>query len=448
MLPAGTDRPVRLGELTVRVPPAKRDIVVTVAPYHAAGDGVTLNTAAIQQALDDCDAASRVVIPAGTFLTGALRMHSGSELHVAAGATLQGSADPADYEPRVWSRFEGVERLCYASLITIGTLDHAAGFTTRDVRISGPGTIRGGGAALARAETEAERARIADQLAAMADYIATCENEDTVPARARGRLVTIANAEHVRLCGPSFVDGPSWNLHLIYSRDVVTHGCAIASRGVWNGDGWDPDSSENCVLFDTRFDTGDDIVAIKSGKNPEGNTIGRPTRHVRIFDCSSTGGHGIAIGSEMSGGVEDVRIWDCDLSRSLYGVHIKGTPKRGGYVREVDVRDCTVAAITVHAVTYNDDGEAGPGQPVFERFRFERVHALGRQWRGDDAGRAVPAVLLVGFDEPGHEVRDVTLRDVTLGGVDGGSGTMELSHVAGLTMERVAAGANPTTKVD
>ena len=86
--------------------------------------------------------------------------------------------------------------------------------------------------------------------------------------------------------------------------------------------------------------TGDDAVAIKSGKNPEGNEINRPCAHIRVFDCRSDCGHGICIGSEMSGGVEDVQIWDCDLANSLSGIEIKATPKRGGYVRGVTVRDC------------------------------------------------------------------------------------------------------------
>ncbi|OZG67487.1 glycosyl hydrolase family 28 protein [Bifidobacterium eulemuris] len=437
---------IRLAEGSFRTETVKRDIDVSRPPYNAVGDGVTMNTRAIQQALDDCDASSRVVIPAGVFLTGALTMHSESELHVKAGGVVQGSVDPSDYEPRVWSRFEGVERECYASLVNIGVLDHTAGPTTHDVRLSGEGAIRGGGARLMRATIDRERVRMGGELDGMADYIAACENEDTVPARARGRLISICNAERVELAGLAFEDGPGWNIHCVYSRHVVTHGAMIRSCGVWNGDGWDPDSSEDCVLFDTTFDTGDDMVAIKSGKNPEGNRINRPTRRVRIFSCSALGGHGIAIGSEISGGVEDVRIWDVDLARSRYGIHIKATAKRGGYVRDVSVRDSTVAAVTIHSVSYNDDGESGPDQPYFERFRFERLHALGRYW-GETADDVYPstAVLVKGFDKPGHEARDIVFKDVTLGGVDGGCGRVELCDCAGVVFDRVDAASNPVT---
>ena len=432
----------------------KRDIDVTQAPYCAVGDGATLNTAAIQQALDDCDKDSRVVIPSGVFLTGALRMHSDSELHVRAGGVVQGSADPRDYEPRVWSRFEGVERECYASLINIGYLDHSAGYTTSNVRISGEGSVIGGGAALMRACIDAERQRMLAELdergrAELNAYIATCENGDTVFARCRGRLVNISNAENVELSGVTFADGPSWNIHPIYSRRIITHGCSIRSRSVWNGDGWDPDSSEDCTLFDTLFDTGDDMVAIKSGKNPEGNAIGRPARRVRVFSCKSLGGHGIALGSEMSGGIAEVRIWDTSIATSRCGVNIKGTPKRGGYVRNVTVLDSNVAAVTIHSVGYNDDGKPGPDQPVFEHYRFERLRILGRYW-GETSDRRYPstAVLVKGFDKPGHEIRDIVFKDCTLGGVENGSGRIELCDCADVRFEGLVAGANPVADVD
>lgn len=143
---------------------------------------------------------------------------------------------------------------------------------------------------------------------------------------------------------------------MIYCDDIQTDHCTFVSEGVWNGDGWDPDSSTNCTLFASEFSTGDDAVAIKSGKNPEGNEINRPCAHIRVFDCRNDCGHGICIGSEMSGGVEDVQIWDCDLANSLSGIEIKATPKRGGYVRGVTVRDCITPRVMLHSVPYNDDG--------------------------------------------------------------------------------------------
>lgn len=202
---------------------------------------------------------------------------------------------------------------------------------------------------------------------------------------------------------------------MIYSRDIITDHCVFRSEGVWNGDGWDPDSCEDCTLFACQFSTGDDAVAIKAGKNPEGNTIARPTRHIRIFDCVSEFGHGFTIGSEMSGGVEDVRIWDCDLGHAMNGFEIKATPKRGGYVRDIHVLDCTAARVLMHTVGYNDDGIPASELPVFEQCSFERVRILGQSLQPDGTMISCPAIELCGFDCPGHEIRSILFSDCVLG---------------------------------
>lgn len=440
--------PEALAAATFRTAVVKRMIDVTAAPYHAIGDGRTINTDAIQRALDDCGQDEAVLIPAGVFLTGALRMRSHSELVLAEDATLQGSTDPRDYEPRVKARFEGLEMECYASLITVGELDHTVGCTTEDVTIRGKGSILGGGAELMHRVIDSERIRLRDELARLGEAIHEYENANTIPGRVRPRLIDVNNTRGFTLDGLTVGRSSSWNIHMTYCEQVVTCGCTFESVGVWNGDGWDPDSSEDCVLFDCRFHTGDDMVAIKSGKNPEGNAIGRPTSHVRIFGCSSSSGHGVAIGSEMSGGVEDIRIWDCDFAACRYGIHIKGTAKRGGYVRDVTVRDCAIAAITIHAVSYNDDGEGSGSAPMFERYRFERLDVLGRLRTENGSDRPTTAILIRGFDDPEHWVRDVTLRDIRLGAVPDGSGRIELANCRDVRMDGVSAVGVVTTKVD
>ena len=331
-----------VGAAKVRTRRPIRRLDVTQAPYFAKGDGATLNTAAIQRAIDDCSAEECVYLPAGVYRTGALRLHSRMALCVAEGAVLQGTQTIADYEPRIPSRFEGIEGMCYSSLLNMGSLDHDAGPNCEDVLIYGGGTIAGGGSVLARRIIEDERVRLKEYLARLGDKVLECENLDTIPGRVRGRLINMSNCRNIRVTGLTLADGPCWNVHMVYSDHIVTDHCTFRSEGVWNGDGWNPDSSEDCTLFACQFYTGDDAVAIKSGKNPEGNLINRPTRRIRVFDCVSHFGHGITIGSEMSGGVEDVRVWDCDLGRAMYGLEIKGTKKRGGYVRDAQIMySCT-----------------------------------------------------------------------------------------------------------
>ncbi len=390
--------------------------VLNVEAFGAVGDGKTKNTAALQSAIDRCGPEEEVYLPAGIFLTGALTLHSSMKLHLAEGAVLQGTENPEDYLPKIPSRFEGVEQECYQSLLNLGKMDHAAGPSCRDVWIYGKGTISGGGQQLALNIIETERELLKDYLASLGDKIKECENDHTIPGRARGRLINLSNCENVRISGLTLQNGPSWNVHMLYSRGIVTDHCIFRSKDVWNGDGWDPDSSEDCTLFACEFHTGDDSVAIKSGKNPEGNVINRPTRNIRVFDCRSEYGLGVAIGSEMSGGVENVKIWDCDLEHSLYGIQIKGTKKRGGYVKNVSVQDCVLSRFLCCAVLYNDDGEGSPVPPVFSDISCSRVHLTGwarNYWEPEL--HAMPGIDLSGFDVPGYEAHDISFHHCTMG---------------------------------
>ncbi len=397
----------------ISTPLPRRRIDVTKAPYNANGDGQTINTASLQQAFDDCPAGGCVYFPAGIYLTGALRLHSDMELYLDENAVIQGTADPADYLPRIHSRFEGTEMECYQSLLNLGELDHTSGPNCKNVIIHGKGTIRGGGFPLAWATIQAEKELLKDYLVANAAYVATCENDNTIPGRVRGRLINMSNCSNIRISGLTLADSASWNLHMVYSENIITDHCTFNSKGTWNGDGWDPDSSENCTLFACVFNTEDDSVAIKSGKNPEGNIINRPTRHIRIFDCYSSFGHGLCIGSEMSGGVEDVKIWDCDLAHSMVGIQVKGTKKRGGYVRGLYVQDCIVPCLLAVSVGYNDDGIAAPEPPIFKNFTYERVTVTGKSLL--DGWTDCKAIELTGFDEA-HPVRNVLFKDVNITG--------------------------------
>jgi len=329
---------------------------VTKAPYMAAGDGNVMDTQAVQRAIDDCRAGDVVYFPAGIYKTGALRLHSNMELYLEEGAILQGTDNPKDYLPRIWSRFEGTELSCYSSLLNMGSLDHKSGPNCENILIRGKGTIASGGRILAERVIASETERLKDELAALGDQIREYEKPETIPGRVRPRLINISNCKNVRISGVTLKNGASWNVHMTYSDGIVTDHCRFYSEDVWNGDGWDPDSSSNCTIFGCVFYTGDDSVAVKSGKNLEENEIGRPSRNIKIFDCRCAFGHGITIGSEMSGGVEDIKIWDCDMGDSLCGIEIKGTEKRGGYVRNVQVMDCRVSRLLFHSVGYNDDG--------------------------------------------------------------------------------------------
>lgn len=429
-----------VGKISAKTGLPKERIDISKPPYNATGDGKTLNTKAIQKAIDDCGENQCVYIPEGDFMTGSLFLHSDMELYLEKGAILHGTVEVKDYAPKIKSRFEGIEMMCYASLINIGELDRSKGITCKNVKISGFGEIRGGGSALSDNVIAVEMVLMKDEMEALGEKIKECETPWTIPGRARPRLINVSCAKNVEITGIKIAYAPCWNVHMIYSDNVVTYGCTFESKGVHNGDGWDPDSSENCTIFGCEFYTGDDSVAIKSGKNPEGNVINRPSKHIRVFDCISHMGHGITIGSEMSGGIEDVKIWNCDVNNSMFGIEIKGTKKRGGYVKNVSVRNCSVGRLIFHSVGYNDDGIGAPTPPEFADCTFEDITISAVKQEKDGSLTPCEAIEVAGFDEEGYEVKNVKFKNIYL---DNGKSTQRqtlyLQCCKGVSFENICA---------
>ncbi|MDP4291612.1 MAG: glycoside hydrolase family 28 protein, partial [Bacteroidota bacterium] len=351
--------------------------------FGAKGDGVTLNTVFIQKAIDQCPAGGTVLIPKGVFLSGALFLKSHMTLLIDAGGELKGSTNESDYRPFINNRFEGWEMKTYASLLNAGTMNRKGGFSVEQLSIRGEGTITGGGTPLANKMIEKDG------------------------LRSRGRLICLMNCRDVEIQGLQIRNSPCWTIHYIYSKGITCHDLNIVSTA-HNGDGLDPDSSDDSYILNCTFSTGDDCIAIKSGKNPEGFFVAKPTRNVRIADCNFIKGHGISIGSEMSGGVSDVLVQDCKAGNLLNGMQIKGTKERGGYVKNVTVADCQLLKITVlTALNYNNDGDAAPEVPTFENYVFRNI----------DLSKASPnetVMIINGFKGVPHHLKNLTFTDITL----------------------------------
>ncbi len=440
-----------VGEVTTKPNPTVID--VTKSPYNAVGDGVTLNTKSIQKAINDCKKGERVYIPKGVFLTGALDLRSDMELFVEKDAILQGTTNCADYLPKVNSRFEGHEMKCYRSLINIGTMTREKVYNCKNVVIRGGGTICGGGYELATNIIETERELLKEYMQSLGDKINEYDNLDSLPGRARGRLLCVANTKNAIFSDITFKNGPAWTTQYIYSKNIITQNCYIYSRPVHNGDGWNPDSSENCVVFGTGFETGDNSIAIKSGKNPEGNIINRPTKGVFIFDCKINSGGGFAIGSEMSGGVENVYVWDVDTTKGRLGIRIKAPIVRGGYIKNVEVIDSKLCDISITTKYFcNLDGESAKVPTTFDNFYFENITITGvgyvfynmRNAKGDkekvltNTPKDIVSISIVGPTNKDNEIKNVTIKDCTFVKRESlAPHVVELDNIKNLTMTNV-----------
>ncbi|GAB2527264.1 glycosyl hydrolase family 28 protein [Rufibacter soli] len=369
---------------TIRFKTTAKGKTFNILDFGAKADSQTVNTKAIQAAINACTPGGTVYIPKGTFRSGALFLKSNMTLHIEKGGVLKGSQAVEDYLPMIHNRFEGWELKTYASLLNAGTLNRDGSYNIKNLRITGGGTISGGGRKLGEAMIKANG------------------------MRSRGRLILLMNSQNVSISDLTITEPPSWTIHYIYSNNITCQNLNIITRNIRNGDGIDPDSSTDSYIFNCTFDTGDDCIAIKSGKNPEGFLIAKPTRNVRITNCNFIRGHGISIGSEMSGGVSDVLVQDCKAGALLHGMQIKGTKDRGGYVRNVTVTNCQLLKITIFsAVNYNNDGAPAPQIPIFENFVFRNIDLTM-------ANPKEPIININGFQEPGHRLRNVVFQNILL----------------------------------
>ena len=405
-----------IGKDVVKTHKRKRRLDVTKAPYNAVGDGKTLNTASIQKAIDYCKEGECVFIPKGVYLTGALFLHSDMELLLDKKAVLQGTSNPDDY-PKIASRFEGIEDECYSSIINVGVMDKTKGYTCENVVIRG-GTIFGGGNELRKNIIEKEKAFFQELYrktgATEQEVTANYEYNCIFPGRKRGRCMQVSNTRNFILadciCGMS----SAWNLHFIYSKDIVTCGCQVLSHGIANGDGWNPDSSINCVVFDTVFDTGDDCVAIKSGKNPEGNEINKPCEHIKVFDVVGNGGWGVAIGSEISGGINDVKLWNLNMKKTSVGFYIKAPIERGGYVKNVELKNSIAPMVNISQKSmYNPSKEHALVPSMIENITLEDLFLGGMDYF--DSGKHDWIAICIDSKD-GYEglIKNISISDMTL----------------------------------
>jgi len=292
---------------------AKRYVITD---HGAVGDGQTLNTKAIQSAIDLCasNGGGVIIVPEGIFLSGAIFLKQGVNLHVEKSGVLKGTVNPEDY-PQVFTRWEGEEREWTSAFINA--------FNMTSLKLTGEGLIDGSGDQwMERYPRNSRELRVG-----------------------RPRLIAVQNCIDVLVSGLSLKNQACWCLFILYSENVVIENLTIrAEHNIISSDGIDIDSSERVHILGCDIDVNDDCIAIKSGKDEDGRRVNRPAEKILIEKCRFRYGHGgVSMGSEMSGGIRDVEIRNCIVEEDNWApIRFKSQPSRGGVVENITYRDISL----------------------------------------------------------------------------------------------------------
>lgn len=316
----------------------------TITDYGAKNDGSKC-TEAFAAAIAAAEKAGggRIVVPKGRWFTGAIRLKSNCELHLEDGAELLFSQDPNDYLPAVHTSWEGMECWNYCPLVYA--------YCCTNVAITGTGTLKGYEGKWEDTSwypwvwqdngVRAARRQLYDWGAT--DYpVEKRQIWKMKDANTRPHLVQFNRCRGVKWHGFKVRNSPFWTLHLYQCEDASVRGLDVRAHGN-NNDGIDIEMSRNVLVEKCRFDQGDDGVVIKSGRNRDAWRLDRPTENILIRDCEMIKGSTLlGIGSEISGGVRNVRMKDCTARDVLRVFYLKTNRRRGGYLENIVCENVTV----------------------------------------------------------------------------------------------------------
>jgi polygalacturonase len=362
------------------VPPTfpERELVIT--NFGALGDGTNDCSQAIRRALETCAqmGGGRVTVPAGNFLTGPIHLLSGVELHLATNATLSFITDPTAYLPAVFTRFEGIECYNYSPLI------YAFGQT--NVALTGDGTLDGQatdqtwlGWRGRKGVTPGTQTAARKRLDVMNNHRVPVEQRRFGTGDfMRPDFIQFNHCRNVLIEGVHIRRSPMWEIHPLLCTNVTVRGVDIFAHGA-NNDGCDPESSHDVLIENCIFDTGDDCIAIKSGRNNDGRRVNVPSENLIIRNCLMRDGHaGTAIGSEISGGCRNVFVEDCVMNSPnlLCALRLKSNAMRGGTEENIFMRNIQVGRVADSVLQINflyEEGATGPWQPVARNIVMEHI---------------------------------------------------------------------------
>ncbi|MBN2519189.1 MAG: glycoside hydrolase family 28 protein [Bacteroidales bacterium] len=342
--------------------PSFKNKEYNISDFGAVSDGITNNTSAIQQAIDSCSKSGggKVIVPPGKFYTAALKLKSNVNLYLDEGAVLIFSTNPDDYKPLVLTRWEGIDCYNYSPLIFA--------YKQENIAITGKGKLDGQasednwwkwkGNAYYGWE-EGTSSQITKGRPLLIKY-----NRDEIPVENRHMgdsnylrppFIQLYECKNILLKDFTIERSPFWIIHPLLSQNIIVKGLVINSDGP-NSDGCDPESCKDVLIDNCFFNTGDDCIAIKSGRNQDGRRWNMPSENIVVQNCIMKNGHGgFVIGSEISGGCRNVFVENCEMSSPELerAIRIKTNSYRGGVVENIFVRNIKVGEVKEAVVKIN-----------------------------------------------------------------------------------------------
>jgi len=360
----------------IYTPHFKKD-TFNILRYGAIADGMTLNSAAINKTIEECakQGGGTVLIPRGSFVTGPVIMKSNINLHLAKGALVIFSPDFNQY-PLVVSSFEGVDAARCQSPLVAENLENIA--------ITGKGIMNGNGYYWRPVKkdklTESEwkkhlkefggvltadkkmwyssekalKGSLTNNIGKLTDG-KTLKDFEEVKDYLRPNMIRIYQCRNILIEGVTFENSPAWTTHLMMSEHITIKNLKV--KNPWYGtntDALDLESCKNALVEDCSFDTGDDGICIKSGRDAEGRKRGMPTQDIIVNNCTVYHSHGgFVVGSEMSGGAKNLFVSNCTFIGSDIGLRFKTTRGRGGVVENVYVNNVNMKDIPAEAILFD-----------------------------------------------------------------------------------------------
>ena len=358
-------------EMPVLSRPSIPSYTVDITDFGGVGDGVTLNTEAFAKAMKHLSdkGGGHLNVPAGIWLTGPVGILSNCDLHITKNAILLFDPD-RDLYPVINTVFEGLDtKRCESPVyadgatnisITGGGVIDGAGDSWRPLKkskVSDPfweKKVASGGIVLG-SQWYPDAGYLLGMRGAVMNVPSPDVDVNAIKSFLRPVMISLRNCENVLLEDCLFQNSPAWNIHPLMCKNLIINNITVRNPEYsQNGDGIDVDSCENVIILNSTFDCGDDGICIKSGKDADGRRRARPCENLIISGCTVYHGHGgFVVGSEMSGGVKNIKVSGCRFLGTDVGLRFKSTRGRGGVVEGIWIDNIYMTDIVSEAVLFN-----------------------------------------------------------------------------------------------